>query len=204
MTFVGPLAIQARQLSTKNLNPKKFTSILSQVPPRPVSAWQIYQREHINQFKRPDGKIDIIASVKGLSSKWKALSDSEKQVYINKYEQESNAHFNGIETAINNATPEQIRKENLLRKKHNLGLLKDPREPKRPRNAFFLYARSLREARDPEIVHLPIVKQATVTAKKFKALSDMERKPFIEQAEAEKQRYQAAMKKYLAEARALD
>jgi hypothetical protein len=53
---------------------------LEGVPVKPRNAWQIYLRENMGKHKNADGKIDIKVITKELSSSWKTLSESDKQV----------------------------------------------------------------------------------------------------------------------------
>lgn len=90
--------------------------------------------------------------------------------------QESKAHYESLEKALNNATPAQFHQENLLRKKYNLTLLKDPRQPKRPKNGFMLYLDHLRATNDPVVTNNEVKVQVVEAAKKYKALSPSEAK----------------------------
>jgi hypothetical protein len=80
-----------------------------------------------------------------------------------------------FEKAISEATPEQFQTENYLRKKYNLALLKDPKQPKRPKNSFLFYMDHLRAIRDPAILGEPR-SQVSEAAKKYKQLSESELK----------------------------
>jgi hypothetical protein len=48
------------------------------------------------------------------------------------YDAELEAHRTGIEQALVNVTPKQFQEENALRKKYNLRLLKEPKNPFKP------------------------------------------------------------------------
>lgn len=72
---------------------------------------------------------------------------------------------------MNNATPLQFFEENKLRKKYNLPLLKDPKQPKRPKNGFLFYLEHLRSTRDPLITNNDVKTQVVEAARQFKALS---------------------------------
>ncbi|KAI7905978.1 uncharacterized protein BX663DRAFT_498340 [Cokeromyces recurvatus] len=192
------LNIQTRSyVSLRTLHPKKFTSILSNVPAKPRSAWQIFLRENISDLKNSNEKVDIRSVTKELSAKWKALGDGEKQIYQQKFQQESKAHLDAYHAAINNASSEELRRENVLRKKYKLNLLKDPRQPKRPMSAFLYFIEHLRATNDPLIKDARVSTQAVEAAKRFRQLSESEAKVFRDKAEAAKQQYRIDNEKFL-------
>lgn len=79
-----------------------------------------------------------------------------------------------MEDVLNNTTPQQFKTENELRKKYNLELVKDPRQPKRPKNNFLFYLDHLRSTKDPIMVTMDVKKQLTEAAKKYKSLDASE------------------------------
>jgi hypothetical protein len=76
-----------------------------------------------------------------------------------------------LEAALNNATPKQFAEENALRKKYKLTLLKDPRQPKRPKNNFLFYLEDMRAKNDPIFKDPKVSNQVINAAKKYKELS---------------------------------
>lgn len=73
------------------------------------------------------------------------------------------------------ATPQQIHDENVLRRKYNLTLLKDPKQPKRPLNSYMLYLDYLRLNGPANFKQLPVAEQAHEGSKKFKLLTPSEK-----------------------------
>ncbi len=172
---------------------------MDKVPPRPRNPWQIYVRENMNNYKNSSGKTDLKLATKELSAKWKALSEAEKKVklkwyrkhllvfginlslfFLKKkpfeatYKKESEEHLAKMDEALKKATPQQFAKENALRKKYNLAILKDPKQPKRPLNAFFFYIEHLRNNKDSAFVAASPREQVSLAAKRFKKLSASE------------------------------
>ncbi|KAI9478267.1 MAG: hypothetical protein EXX96DRAFT_570221 [Benjaminiella poitrasii] len=191
------LNIQTRNyVSAHALHPKKFTSILENVPIKPRNSWQIFFRENIQNNKGANGKIDVKLATKALSAQWKALDENQKQAYQHKFDQESKAHLDAYNDAINNATSDQIRKENELRKKYKLPLLKDPRQPKRPKNAFLFYIEHLRAINDPAIAGKDITEQVSEAAKKYKQLSPSEAKIYKDKSVAATEQYRKDCEKH--------
>lgn len=54
--------------------------VLSNVPTRPRSAWQIYLRENINKYKFPNGKIDMKKATIESGAIWKSMGEAQKKV----------------------------------------------------------------------------------------------------------------------------
>lgn len=98
---------------------------------------------------------------------------------------------------MRNTTPKEFAKENELRKKYNLPKIRDPRQPKRPRGAFFLYIDHLRANKDPIVSSGSITEQVVEAAKKFKQLSPEESKMIQDKAAAELADYRAAREAYV-------
>jgi hypothetical protein len=73
---------------------------------------------------------------------------------------------------------------------------KDPNAPKRPMTAFFFFNKSKKEEMDKKFPKMKIAERAQHLAKEWKALSAKDRKPFEEQAVADKERYQKAIAEY--------
>ncbi|ORZ06476.1 hypothetical protein BCR42DRAFT_397778 [Absidia repens] len=182
-TFSNPIVLQqCRFLSNKMLYPKKFKSILSVAPSRPRSGWQVYMRDHLSEFKSPDGKTRTATATQRLSEQWKGLNDSQKQSYIEKYQKEAKLHDDAVKKALTDATPQQIHDENILRRKYNMTLLKDPKQPKRPLNSYMIYLNHLRKTGSAEFKQLSASQQAHEGSKSFKLLSAHEKETYEQQA----------------------
>ncbi|KAI7862180.1 hypothetical protein BDF14DRAFT_1858878 [Spinellus fusiger] len=126
-------------MNVRSLHPKRFTSIFSEVPVRPRSAWQLYCREVLNQ-ETNEPKQKIADAMKNtIAPKWNMLTDAERQVYHTRFAEESKKHDFLFEEALANATSQQIYDENLLRKKYKLETIRDPQLPKRPTNAYLIF-----------------------------------------------------------------
>ncbi|CEP14307.1 hypothetical protein [Parasitella parasitica] len=193
------LSIQSRPyVSASNLHPKKFTSILANIPVRPRNAWQFYYSENMTKYKLPNGRIDMKKGTTELGAAWKALAPAEKksQIYQDKFESEAKAHDECLKEVLSKTTPEEFRKENALRKKYNMKPLRDPRRPKRAKGSFLLFLDHLKSINDPAIAGKDTVTQATEAGKKFKALSENERKLFDDKAKSLRDEYVKELKAY--------
>ncbi|KAG2222081.1 hypothetical protein INT45_007967 [Circinella minor] len=188
---------QRAYLSTKSMRPKKFKSILENVPPKPRSGWQVYIRENIKDVKPTTGKFNVAQATKELSVKWGALSDAEKQTYSDIYKKENEIHNEAYEKAIQGATAEQLYKENLLRRKYKLKELPDPNVPKRPAmNGYMYYLKKKRT--EPSFQKLPLMEQSSQAAKEYKELPENEKKIYVDLAKGGLEKYHAEKKEYLA------
>ncbi|KAI8883103.1 hypothetical protein K501DRAFT_250140 [Backusella circina FSU 941] len=193
-----PLNISIRTfVSARFLNPKKFTSILADVPVRPRNPWQIYLRENLTNYRKDTGKIDTKIAAKELGKKWKVMGDAEKKVFVETYEREAELHKKALENALQKATPKQFYEENQLRTKYNLTKLKDPKAPRPPKNAFLIYLEHLRKANDPIFLKDTNVKDHAIAAGiKYRSLPDSEKKVFSTQAEKLMKEYKVQKAKY--------
>ncbi|KAI8052771.1 hypothetical protein BDF21DRAFT_371568 [Thamnidium elegans] len=198
MSFVkafGSLTIK-RSFTAKSLHPKKFTSILDKVPTKPRNSWQIYLRENIKEYKSKGEKIDLKTLAKTFGDQWRALPESEKQKYTAIYKKEVALYKGTLEDVLKNTTPKQFKAENELRKKYNLDLVKDPRQPRRPKNNFLFYLEHLRATNDPIMAGLDVKTQLSEAAKKYKTLDTNEAQIYVEKAEAASKQYIRDMDAY--------
>ncbi|KAG2196153.1 hypothetical protein INT47_006499 [Mucor saturninus] len=177
MSFIKSFSnlVLTRSLSTRSLHPKKFVSILENVPIKPRNPWQIYLRENINNYKNENGKVELKVATRLMGDKWKALDETEKARCKKIYEQEVEAHNIKKNEALKNATPQQFFEENRLRRKYKLNLIKDPSQPKRPMNSFMYFLQHLRETKDPVMKRGDVKEQATSASDLYKALSEAEK-----------------------------
>ncbi|KAI8078920.1 uncharacterized protein BX664DRAFT_343084 [Halteromyces radiatus] len=197
--FQSSILQQSRQLSNKTLRPKKFTSILSHVPPRPRSGWQIFLRQRLPAFKQANGKIPTAEATKTLGEEWKSLTDAQKKEYAGIFEREVKVHEDAVQKALLEATPREIHAENILRRKHNLTLLKDPKQPKRPLNGYMLYLDHLRTHGPSDFKSMPVAQQAHEGSSLYKKLDAHEKQKFENRAKKNQQAYVAAIEKYKAQ-----
>ncbi|ORY90577.1 high mobility group box domain-containing protein [Syncephalastrum racemosum] len=193
--FSTPLS---RTVSQKVMHPTKFTSILQNVPVRPVSGWQIFLREQLHAQKAKGEKVAAAVAIKEVSSRWKSLSDAERQKYTDLYQKEAKVHDDAYQKAMNSASPQQFYDENLLRRRYKLPVLKDPKAPKRPHSAYFLFLAESRKS-DPRLISLSVSEQAREASKLFKELPAHEKERFNKLSDESKENYRREMDKYMSE-----
>ncbi|ORX56749.1 HMG-box [Hesseltinella vesiculosa] len=189
---------QHRSVSTKVLHPKKFASILADVPARPRSAWQIYMRESLASLKEKQGdkKMNAPEVTRTLSTEWKNLGVAQKQIYEEKFLHEREQHLTAYNKALEQATPQQIFDENLLRRRYNIKELRDPKKPKRPMNGYLLYLTHLRKNGPRDFKDLPNSQQTKEGAKRYKEMDQNQKQPFQDEAKSLLKAYQAASEAY--------
>merc|ERR1711994_847986 len=73
---------------------------------------------------------------------------------------------------------------------------KDEKCPKRPLTSYFLYAKDVRAATKEEFPSKPITEIAKEISKKWKLLTEEEKKPFNDESIALKEQYKADMEEY--------
>ncbi|KAI9358427.1 hypothetical protein BD770DRAFT_343811 [Pilaira anomala] len=185
-----------RSYNIKSLHPKKFVSILHEVPVKPRNPWQIYLRENMDSVKDSYGVFRLKEAAGTLAAQWKGLSDAEKKKYQEMFAKELEEHNTKMQEVLSTTTPKQFREENLLRQQYNLEPVRDPNQPKRPLNRFLFYVKHLRATNDPALRDLDPKEQVSVAAKKFKTLDENEAKVFTDQAEVARQEYVEAKKAY--------
>ncbi|KAG1170286.1 hypothetical protein G6F70_007825 [Rhizopus microsporus] len=187
----GHLSIQTRNIgSGKHLNPTKFTSILANVPFRPTSPWQMFAAEKLKGTKNEK----MGQRMADISAEWKSLSEQDKKKYFDIYKEKKEAHDAAMEKALNNATSKQFYEENLLRKKYKLPLLKDPKKPKKPLNAYMLYFQAKKD--DPSVYGLTIQEKTKKIAQQYAQLPESEKKSFTEKANKLHEEYRKKLAEY--------
>merc|ERR1711933_27 len=73
---------------------------------------------------------------------------------------------------------------------------KDDKCPKRPLTSYFLYAKDVREATKAEFPTKPITEIAKEISKKWKLLTEEEKRPFEDESKKLKEQYKADMEEY--------
>lgn len=63
---------------------KVISIVLDSVPTKPRNPWQLFLREHIKEYRDRGEKIDLKFAAKTFGDKWRALSESEKEVTYKK------------------------------------------------------------------------------------------------------------------------
>ncbi|KAL1882727.1 hypothetical protein VTK73DRAFT_1247 [Phialemonium thermophilum] len=157
----------------------------------PDQPWLVYT----SQKNKGAGSRDaVIDNMRNLGSAYRALSRDELERLQETARQNKEANNAAYKEWVENHTPEQIaaanRARNRLRRKFKIPLrtIKDDRQPRKPVGAFALFAQSRWQS--GEFANQPISTTTKLLGSQWKALSDAERRPFLEAAEADRARYQ--------------
>ncbi|WVQ72319.1 hypothetical protein IAR50_001869 [Cryptococcus sp. DSM 104548] len=205
--------------------PEKPKSKLN--PPKQApSAWQLFFADELARAKAleplpdttsPGGtvhphKFNIAQIAKDAGQNYANLSPERKAHYAERVRAAREQHAKDMLAWQATLTPEDVREENLFRAqqrkegKSRKGNIKDPNAPKKPLSAYFLFLKAIRdnqEIRDQvwgEAV--ATTRQSILAAEKWRSLTDVEKKPYLEQAEYDKQAYEVARKQYEADSAA--
>lgn len=184
-------------------------------PKTPYSSYLIFSIERRPKLKieRPEVKSSELTKLIGVE--WQALDEVTKQSYktradtarkeyvllMTEYKKTDNfrAHSEKVkqwkesqkETAVSGNAPTSPNA-----KKSSLKLPKDVNRPKKPATSYFIFAASVRAQILAEQPKLSTTDIAKVIGPKWKALTETERQPFVEQAKQLKSAYTIAFEAY--------
>lgn len=211
---VGPDGIVAEakpaKKPKKSDEPPKPTALKSRLkPPKQApSAWQIFFTEELQKIKAesPDERLNVAHVAKDAGQRYAALPDSAKEEFARRSLEAKELWEKEMSDWKAKLTPEDIRQENLYRSaqrkagKSRKGNLKDPNAPKKPLSAYFLFLRAIRA--DPSMTQAVFegeqetTKQSVLAAAKWRSLSETDKQPYLDRAEADKARYERLRRDY--------
>lgn len=188
-------------------------------PPRQAqSAWQLFFTDELNKAKvtaaletSPGGtpqhvKLNVAQIAKDAGAAYAALDDERREYYADKVQESKEQYAKDLAEWQATLTPEDIRTENTFRAqqrkegKSRKGNLKDPNAPKKPLSAYFLFLKGIREDEDLRAnvwgQETETTKQSVLAAERWRGLSVDEKKPYLQQAEKDKQDYESARRLY--------
>ncbi|BEI82595.1 hypothetical protein CcaverHIS002_0304630 [Cutaneotrichosporon cavernicola] len=190
-------------------------------PPRQApSAWQLFFADELNKAKAaaaaeagstPGGtpihpKLNVAQIAKDAGAAYAGLTEDRKAHYARKVEEGKVQYQKDLAAWQATLTPEDIKAENAFRAqqrkdgKSRKGNLKDPNAPKKPLSAYFLFLKGIRENDDLRksvwAEESETTRQSVLAAERWRGLSDDEKRPYLQQAEKDKQEYEALRKIY--------
>ncbi|KAL7420254.1 hypothetical protein Q5752_005223 [Cryptotrichosporon argae] len=192
-------------------------------PPKQAhSAWQLFFTDELEKAKAahaaanetsrsPGGtvtqvKLNVAQVAKDAGIAYANMSDELKRHYKERVEEGKRQYL--IDKAAWEATltPDDIKAENAFRAqqrkegKSRKGNLKDPNAPKKPLSAYFLFLKGIRENDDLRrsvwAEETETTRQSVLAAERWRGLTDEEKKPYLTQAERDKQEYENLRKAY--------
>jgi len=184
-------------------------------PKTPYSSYLIFSIERRPNLKseRPDVSPADLSKLIGVE--WRALDETTKQTYtaraenlrkeyalqLAEYKKTDNfrAHQEKVkqwketqkETIVSGKEPTSPNA-----KKSSVKLPKDVNRPKKPKTSYFIFAASVRAQILTEQPNLSTTDIAKVIGPKWKALTDVERQPFLDEAKALKTTYNFKLEAY--------
>jgi len=148
--------------------------------------------------KNPIASFGEIAKM--LGKFWKEeISQQEKEKYLKLAEEDKERYnkekeeWSAKEHSSSSSSSSSEKKKKTKKKKK-----KDPNAPKRPVNSFLLYSKQVRPKvkEDPQYKDLDNTSIGKKVGEMWKALSVEEKKPFVDEADQDKERYNREMKEY--------
>lgn len=174
--------------------PRYKDSIFAALPKRPHSAWQIYLTDQLPQLQL-GGKISVASATAKLGPQWRNMSAQEKQPYLDKWAKNREEWATKREEILAKATPYDIYRENLLRKKLGEPLVKDPNAPKKSKNGFMFYIEELRITGKADYSQ-GVAHHAKVAGEKWASMAESEKKKYLDLAHKDAARYHEEIKTY--------
>ncbi|PVF96301.1 hypothetical protein CPB86DRAFT_709363, partial [Serendipita vermifera] len=177
-------------------------------PKQAPSMWQIYFADWLQDHKtrHPHDKLNVAQAAKEAGKLYKTLDEEMKEDLKRRVYLEKEVRERRLQAWQRTLTPEDIKRENRYRAaQRKAGLsrranIKDPNAPKKPLSAYFMFLARIRS--DPALVQevfgdeTETTRQSVLAARRWREMSDEEKKPFLTQAEHDKIQYEALRKIY--------
>jgi len=153
-------------------------------PTKPASAWLLFLADfRKGAAAKSLGNKEVMSTA---ATKWKAMSASERAPFEGPAKSAQDRYRKAMDAYLSSGKKD--------------AWARDPEKPKRPLTAFFLYATKFREQNPGMKKVTEVTKQANV---QWKALSEAQKAPFVQQAEAAKAKYAQDIAKYKASGKEL-
>jgi len=165
-------------------------------PKKPRSAYIIFCTDERASVKKshPDAKPADILKI--MAEMWRKIDDNQKKEYTAKATEDKDRY----NEEMRGYTPPEPESEDEVRQgkkvKKPKKKKKDPNEPKRGQTAYIMFGnkqRPLLKNEDPSRTQSDIMK---LIGHKWNAMSEEEKKPYHEEANADKKRYEAEKNVY--------
>eukprot|EP01083_Nonionella_stella_P010153 29014_1 len=202
-------------LKSKGKPPKKPKQPES-MPKRPQSSYFVFSNERRSQMKSeyPDKKLTELSVI--IAGEWKNKTAEEKKYYEEEAAKNKIKYQSEIEqykkTKEYDLYQERVEEWKLEKKRWDSGAYiendantpkislprkpKDSKCPKRALTSYFLYAKEIRGETKLEFPDKPITEIAKEISKKWKVLTEDEKKPYVAEAERLKAAYKIEAAEY--------
>eukprot|EP01084_Bolivina_argentea_P200295 342516_1 len=199
----------------KNKGPKKPKQP-EKMPKRPQSSYFVFSNKRRNELKDhyPDKKITELSKL--ISEEWKVMTADDKKIYEEAAKVNKERYTKSI--AIYKETDEYSEYQKVLNQYKDekkrweksggmdaddagfqISLPRKPKDkncPKRGLTSYFLYAKEVREKTKEEHPTKQITELAKEISKKWKLVTDEDKKPYNEEAVRLKEAYKIKMEAY--------
>lgn len=159
--------------------------------PKPaVNAYIMYSRDNRSDVKEEHPDMKATDITKKLAEMWKSADDEMKQEYKEKAEKDKERYEKELEDYVPKEgyqNPKEKKSKSSKKKKSG---------PTKPLNAYMWFCKDKRESLKGKFNNTEILSEL---GKMWKGLSDKKKKPYVEKAEQDKERYAQEMKDYVPE-----
>jgi len=167
-------------------------------PKRPLTPFFLWATKARASLAKAHPEWSMTETSKELGNMWKKVPQAEVSGFQAKYEKARSAYDAKMEKYRKTANYKKFCHELLAFKVHETkkSFRSDPNAPKRYLSAYMLYLASSRDEiikENPDFAPTEIVKEQSL---RWKALSESERKPYVEQAEVGQRKYKKMLEKY--------
>jgi len=182
--------------STMGKGTRKPTDI--NAPKRPLSAYFLWANKTRASVLEANPEYSLPEVGKKLGEMWKSVPKAEVVALQAKYEKAKSAYDKKLEKYRKTANYKKFLHELQAFKIHETKkpFKSDPNAPKRNLSAYMLYGASVRGQIIKENPDISITEVAKEQGIWWKALSEAQRKPWVEKAEAGRKKYQKQLEKY--------
>jgi len=174
-------------------------------PKKPLSSYFMFTRDRRAALKAENPDMKVTELTKVMSAEWKALDAAAKQRYADEAAAAKSAY--AVKWAEYQKTSEFGKHMLKVREWKAQSVAaggdfkatkkpKDEKAPKRPQTAYFLFTAAERAAVKAAQPELKVTQIAKELGKRWKALSDADKAPFVAKAAAAKKAYDAQLATY--------
>jgi len=156
-------------------------------PKKALSAYTCFVKHERAQLTEASPDLPFSEVGRLLGQRWKALSDSERAVYEQMAARDKQRHAAEVASYVPPAAAAPKAGRGRGRAK------KDPEAPKRALSAYACFIKQERPKLSKAQPGLPFADGGRILGDRWKGMSDAQRAPFVRQATADRERYDAEM-----------
>ena len=170
-------------------------------PKKPKTGYFLFCDEHREQAKQKAGGKSASEVSKVLGEMWNELTLEQKKPYNDKYKKSLEGYNTRMEEYKKNkpSSEEESESEDEGKKKRKRATKKakkDKDAPKRPLTSYMIYSQEMRKKLLEKDSTLKVTEVAKKVGALWKELSEDQKKPYIEKAEALKEVYKKQKEEY--------